>query len=138
MRDEDIGKLLRSLPRQQASTGFTEKLMEKLPGRPAPPAIWSRPAFAMAALAGLLVAISFGLGYWREMQERAESARRIEALRNEYRAVEKELEELRALAVESQPVLHLSGNDELDFVMDLRELAREAEQSEARPVNYRH
>jgi hypothetical protein len=135
MRDEDIGKLLRSLPRQQTSTGFTEKLMEKLPDRPSPPAIWRRPAFAMA---GLLVAISFGLGYWREMQERAESAKRIEALRNEYRAVEKELEELRAMAAESQPVLHLSGNDELDFVVDLRELAREAEQSEARPVNYRH
>jgi hypothetical protein len=94
----------------------------------------------LAAAVVLVVALSSGLAHWREAQQerqRAEAARRVEALRNEYEALQRELAELRALAAESQPVVGLGGTEDLDFVMDLRALAREAQQSEARPVDYR-
>ena len=141
MKDEDIGNLLRKLPKQKASSGFTSRLMEKLPGKlpeKSPPVHdWRRPAFAVAAAAVLILAASSAWNYWREAQERADAAQRVEALRNEYDSLHKELEELRALAAESQPVLSLGGTQEVDFLMDLRALSREAEESRARPVNYR-
>lgn len=44
------------------------------------------------------------------------------ALRNEYRALESELEELRRLVAVSQPVVGLGGSDLVDVLVDLREL----------------
>ncbi|MEE9179417.1 MAG: hypothetical protein V3U22_00870 [Vicinamibacteria bacterium] len=141
MKDEDIGNLLRKVPKQKASSSFTSRLMEKLPEKlpEKPPSVpyWRRPAFAAAAAAVLIVAASSAWDYWREAQERAEAAQRVEALRNEYESLQKELEELKVLAAESQPVLSLGGTQEVDFLMDLRALSREAEESRARPVNYR-
>ncbi len=137
MKDEDIGNLLRKLPKQKASSGFTSRLMEKLPGKPAFVHHWRRPAFAVAAAAVLILAASLAWDYWREAQGRAEAAQRVETLRNEYESLQKELEELKALAAESQPVLRLGGTQQVDFLMDLRALSREAEEFRARPVNYR-
>ncbi len=141
MKDEDIGTLLRKLPQQKASSSFTSRLMEKLPGKlpEKSPSVhdWRRPVFAVAAAAVLILASSSAWNYWREAQERAEATQRVEALRNEYESLHKELEELRALAAESQPVLSLGGTEGMDFLMDLRALSREAEESRARPVNYR-
>ncbi len=141
MKDEDIGNLLRKVPKQKASSNFTSRLMEKLPEKlpEKPPSVpyWRRPAFAAAAAAVLIVAASSAWDYWREAQERAEAAQRVEALRNEYESLQKELEELKVLAAESQPVLSLGGPQEVDFLRDLRALSREAEESRVRPVNYR-
>lgn len=137
MKDEDVGNLLRKLPKQKASSGFTSRLMEKLPGKPPSVHHWMRPAFAVAAAAVLILVASSAWDYWREAQGRAEAVQRVETLRNEYESLQKELEELKALAAESQPVLSLGGTQQVDFLMDLRALSREAEESRARPVNYR-
>ncbi len=141
MKDEDVGNLLRELPKQKASSGFTSRLMKKLPETlpEKPPSVhqWRRPAFAVAAAAVLILAASSAWDYWREAQGRAEAAQRVETLRNEYESLQKELEELKALAAESQPVLSLGGTQQVDFLMDLRALSREAEESRARAVNYR-
>lgn len=141
MKDEDIGNLLRKLPKQKASSDFTSRLMDRLPEKlpEKSPSVhdWRRRAFAVAAAAVLILAASSAWNYWREAQERAETTQRVEALRNKYESLHKELEELKALAAESQPVLSLGGTEETDFLMDLRALSREAEESRARPVNYR-
>ncbi len=137
MKDEDIGNLLRKLPKHKASPKFRERVMEELPEKPAPVPHWRRPVIAVAAAAMLILVASSAWDYWREAQERAEAAQRVEALRNEYESLQRELGALRAIATESQPVLSLGGSGEVDFLMDLRALSREAEESRARPVNYR-
>ena len=137
MKDEDIGNLLRKLPKQKASSRFTERVMESLPETPPSVPGWRRPAFAIAAAAVLTIAVSSAWDHWRERQERVEAAQRVEALRAEYESVQRELEELKFLAAESQPLLRLGGSGRVDFLMDLRALSREAEPSRARPVNYR-
>lgn len=137
MKDEDIGNLLRKLPKQKASSDFTNRLMEKLPENPSSVFHWRRAAFAIAAVAVLALAATSTWNYWREGRERAKAAQRVEALRNEYESLQRELEDLRALAAESQPVLSLGGTGEVDFLVDLRALSQEAEGSQARPVSYR-
>ena len=137
MKDEDIGSLLRKLPKEKASSDFTKHLMEKLPENASSAPRWRRPALAIAATAVFILAASSAWNYWQGASERAEAAQRVETLRNEYESLQRELEELRALAAESQPVLNLSGTEGVDFLMDLRALSQEAEESRARPVNYR-
>ena len=136
MKDEDIGNLLRKLPRHKASDGFTGRLLESLPERPPSAPAWRRPALALAAVVVLMVAVSSAWNYRERAKERAEAAERVEALRTEYESLQRELSELRAIAAESQPVLRLEGGGDVDFLMDLRSLPREAEDARVRPANY--
>ncbi|HEX9726714.1 MAG TPA: hypothetical protein VGC53_20720 [Vicinamibacteria bacterium] len=143
MKDEDIEKLLRELPRQKASPDFTPRLLGKLekpPSSPTTAGLGARSLIAAAASLMLLVALTSGLRYWSELRERSESARRVEALRDEYEALERELEELRSLAAASQPVVDLGGTEDLDILLDLRAITagtgRDG-QAQHQPVEYR-
>ncbi len=90
MKDEDIGNLLRKLPRQQASTGFTDRLMKRLPTGLPTAHPWRRSGLAVAAVVVFTLAASSAWDYWREAQERAEAAQRVEALRSEYESLHEE------------------------------------------------
>jgi hypothetical protein len=88
----------------------------------------------------LLVALTSGLRHWSELRERSEAAQRIEALRDEYEALERELEELRSHAAASQPVLDLGGTEDVDILLDLRAMTagtRQDGQAQHQPVEYR-
>jgi hypothetical protein len=139
MKDEDIDKLLRGLPRQTASPDFTPRLMGKLEKPPSSPttAWWgARSLVAVAASLMLLVALTSGLRHWSESRERSEAAQRIETLRHEYETLERELEELRSLAAASQPVVDLGGTEDVDILLDLRAIAA-GRQAQQQPVEYR-
>jgi hypothetical protein len=123
MNDEDLSRLLRELPREEPSFDFTRRVLEKLDAR----SLRFRRsrgavlAWAAAALLGVLLS----QGYLRERYQRSRAAARVRELRDEYRELQTELEKLRTLTRELEPVLPLGGTDELEFVFDLRELARE-------------
>ena len=149
MNDDDLATLLKKLPRHEASSEFTSRVMDRLDG-PAPPA--GRPtrvprawvfAGASAALIGVwLVAVVPNehdeRNERRETAERLdlETAERFKMMRDEYRALEVELEELRSLASEAQPVLDLGGTEQVDFVFDLRGLARDRGRARTQPTSH--
>ncbi len=143
MKDEDIEKLLRSLPRQRASAEFTPRLLKRLatPSSQSTTAwLRARPLLAGAAALLLLGTLTAGMRHWYELRERAEAAQRIETLRSEYEALERELDELRSLAAASQPVVELGGTESVDILLDLRTLnAGAGQDQQARPqrVDYR-
>jgi hypothetical protein len=142
MKDEDIEKLLRELRRQKASPDFTPRLLGKLERPPTLTKTWlgERSLVAVAASLMLLVALTSGLRYWSELRERSEAAQRIEALRNEYESLERELEELRLLAAASQPVVDLGGTEDVDILLDLRAIAAGSGsdgEAQHQPVEYR-
>jgi hypothetical protein len=84
-----------------------------------------------AALLGVLLS----QGYLRERYQRSRAAARVRELRDEYRELQTELEKLRTLTRELEPVLPLGGTDEVEFVFDLRELARrEGDRPRAEPA----
>jgi hypothetical protein len=74
------------------------------------------------------------------VRERSEAAQRVETLRDEYNALERELEDLRSLAAASQPVVDIGGTDDVDILLDLRAIRAGTEQDQQvshQPVEYR-
>ncbi len=135
MKDEDVSRLLRELPREEPSFDFTARVLKAVDARSSGGSRARVPAFAwvFAALLGVLL----GQGYLRERYERSKAAARVRELRDEYRELQTELEKLRALTRELEPVLDLGGTEDVDFVFDLRELARrEPEVFRADPVSH--
>lgn len=134
MNDEDLSRLLRELPREEPSFDFTKRVLAKVDAR-ARSGRRSRGtviAWAGAALLGAFLS----QGYLRERYERSRAAARVRELRDEYRELQTELEKLRTLTRELEPVLELGGTDDVEFVFDLRELARgESEGLRAEPVS---
>lgn len=124
--DDDIGQLLRALPGERASAEFTRKVFSKLDARTGSIAARRRRRAVMATAAAVVLGV-LSQGYLRERYEKSRAAERIEALREEYRELQMELDKLKALTHELEPVLDLGGTEEVDFVLDLGELARRKE-----------
>ena len=131
MNDGDVGNLLKKLPRHEVSPEFTERVMERLDE----PALVRR-GRVFAGACALLLAVWLGAVVLEERNERRETAERLEMMRDEYRALEVALEELRSLASEAQPVLDLGGTEQVDFVFDLRRLAEERGKARAQPTSH--
>lgn len=118
MNDQQLSELLKSLPREPAPDGFTDRVLERLE-RPAPSR--RRGFLLIAASVCLLAATVLGLRQSRlETQHRLEQETRaqLEQLWTEQQALEVQLEELARLKKE-RPVLYLGGDDEVDIVFDV-------------------
>ena len=135
MNDEDVSRLLRELPREEPSFDFTARVLAKVDSssRSGRRNRASTLAWVGVALLGVVVS----QGYFRERYQRSKAAARVRELRDEYRELQTELEKLRTLTRELEPVLNLGGTEDVDFVFDLRELARrEAAVFRADPVSH--
>lgn len=131
--DDELGRLLRALPREQAGADFTEQVMARIasparrgeggsvvafPGGRRLPG-WS--GWLMAAAALLLLGL--GMREWQHRRDVAESMQRIAELRERYEALAGELKELRREAADAKPVVYVGGNEKVDLVVDLAKLA---------------
>ncbi|MGH9321470.1 MAG: hypothetical protein ACRD3V_16490 [Vicinamibacteria bacterium] len=139
LSDEDLGRLLRELPAAPSSTDFTERVLEKLDSRSRSGGVsggMKNRTAALATAAALVLGIVISQGYLRERYEKSQTAERVRELRGEYRELQAELEKLRALTRELEPVLDLGGTEDVGFVFDLRGLAREPESKRTDPVSH--
>jgi hypothetical protein len=118
MSEEKLGNLLRSLPREEASEGFTDRVMSRLEEGRRP---FLQPRFALAASVILIAAVWIGTDRWMAMQREEQTNQRIRTLKTEIQKIQSDIRLLRDLA----PVLYLGGNEEVDFVLDLGKAARE-------------
>jgi hypothetical protein len=118
--EERLRNLLGSLPRERASDGFTERVMQRLDeaGKP----LFLRPRLVWATVT-LLVAAGLGVHQWQATVERQRRDARIRSIKTQIEDVQKDIRLLRDLA----PVLYLGGNENVDFVLDLKRLAGEEE-----------
>ncbi len=135
MNDEDVSRMLRDLPREEPSADFTDRVLAKVDARTRVPR--RRGALSLAFVGAALLGIFLAQGYVRERYRQSKTAARVRELRDEYRELQAELEKLRALTQELEPVLDLGGTEDVEFVFDLRELAREdAEGRRVQPVSH--
>jgi hypothetical protein len=139
MEDQNLGRLLRELPREKARPGFTTRVLARLDAvserreRRGLPRAW-RPRLAAAFT--VLVVASGAAGLVRYEQREAQRAARVararqllRELRAEHGQIKRELESLPA-----PPVVYLGGNEDMDLVVDLRQVR---EESGVRPATYR-
>lgn len=119
MEDHRLGDLLRELPREHARPGFTARVLNRLDA-PADRRLQWVPRVALAAAAIAAVTISAGVLMDRpagsgQAIETAEAQRILRELRAEHGRLERELHEM-----SEPPVLYLGGNEDVDLVLDLR------------------
>lgn len=110
MKDVDVGNALRRLPRTTASPRFKSDVMRALRGnvRSAVRPGWLTPAvrfFAAASLMLILVAGLYGTSVHRQRQQR------IKSLRAEHQRIESELQRVKQIANQAQPVVVLENGD---------------------------
>ncbi len=118
MNEEPIRNLLRRLPREKASAGFTSQVMSRLDETRRP--VWAPPRLALAGSLVLILGLWIGIGQWQADQD-AQVDARINTLRAEIQQAQKDILLLKDLA----PILYLGGDEGVDFVLDLRQLVKE-------------
>ncbi len=117
LNDTELHNVLKSLPRERASVGFTGRVLRRLER----PTRRSMPRWApVAAAAILLLTLGFGWREWRHRQTAADLA----ALLAEKQALQAELEDLRRLTADARPVVYLGSDDRVDLVLDLARFSR--------------
>jgi hypothetical protein len=117
MRDEDLGRLLRELPRETAREGFTERVISRGSGEGGRTARVHPWRYAAAAVLALLMLSAAGLRLG--IERRSETAR-TESLRAQHQELKLELGLLRASAG-FDPVIDLGRNDGVHYILDLRD-----------------
>jgi hypothetical protein len=130
MNEEHLRNLLSSLPREEASEGFTERVMSRLDEAKRP--AYQQPRFALSASLALIVAAWFGFSQWQSSIEEEQTNTRIRTIKNEVQQLQNDIRLLRNLA----PVLYLGGDENVDFVLDLRQLAGDSEGESSQPISY--
>lgn len=132
--DRRLDAALKNLPREKASPGFGAKVLTRWKeqegavaeqARVLPFAQRSRrPALPLwIAVAAALILAALGAREWQHRRDQEEALRRIAELRARYEALADTLEELRMEAAAARPVVYLGGNEKLDLVLDLEQLA---------------
>lgn len=119
MEDHNLRQLLRDMPREQARTGFTSRVLAGLDAGPRPRSgqTWRQPRLVLATAA--LAAVVGSAGFLQVRADRHEEMRKAEArkilqeLRSEHESLERELRSL------SEPVIYVGGNEDVDLVVDL-------------------
>ncbi len=125
--NDRLDEVLRSTTHVGASPDFTSRVMRRIrEAETARRATSWRPTLAVAAL--VVVSILSGIAF-----ERHQESMRIEAIRLEARQLEAELEALKQQTRQSSEV-YLGGNENKEFVLDLRELT--APSSEVQTVSH--
>jgi len=102
MTNDDVGKALRRLPRTAASPRFKSDVIRAVSVQQHP-RMMSRLIAATAMI--LLVVGTFGASIYRQRQQR------INALRAETQRIESELQRVKAIADESEPIVVLENGD---------------------------
>jgi hypothetical protein len=118
MEDHRLGDLLRELPREQARTGFTARVLNRLDAperRRSIPRLVPRLALAGALAVVLIVTAGVLVDARRDVIARARAERALAEIRSEHARLEREVQEL-----PDQPfVVYLGGNEDVDLVLDL-------------------
>lgn len=120
--DDKLSRALRSLPRERARPGFTDRVLRRLE-EPAKrprlfPAVFRRPLLAAAVL--LVFAVG-GRGWWLHFQQQQHLAR-LASIESERRALLSELESIQRQVAEARPLVYLGGSNDIDVVVDLEHL----------------
>ena len=125
MKDMDVGNALRRLPRTTASPRFTSDVLRNV-GRASarlnsdelkPVLHFPWRMLAATAMMLILVAGMYATSVHRERRER------INALRAEHQRIESELQRVKAVAEEAQPVVVLENGD-TRVIVDVKQSQR--------------
>ena len=117
-RKDPLTEQLTSLPEVRASTGFTDRVLNRLdgPGESdwalAKPLAWSAAAAVALILATLVLRPA-------EIPQAERLSAEVSEIRRQHLLLTEELDRLRTRTQNAAPVLYLAGGDRVDYVLDL-------------------
>ncbi len=146
MEDQHVGQLLRELPRERASDGFTARVLNRLdrpedraPARRAPAGL----RWAVVPVAALLISTGVLLE-WRQqrrtaalLQDATEARQLLDELRAEHERFSRDLQSLETPNTAGPRVIYLGGDETMDLVVDLEQV-RESPQRTGETVPVAH
>jgi hypothetical protein len=117
--DSAVLGVLASLPREQASPGFTAAVLERArtAEKPAAELGWSRMTTLLAASLVLVTVVTAGV--LERAHQKKELRGRVDALRSEHEMLAHELAELKRASAEEPAVVYLGGDENVDVVLTL-------------------
>jgi len=129
MEDQQLGRLLRELPRERAGDGFTARVLDRLDRLDAPASGKTRGGtlrqgpwvLATAALFALVVSVAV-LGRPTPEREVRRARQTLVDIRNEHERIEQELRRLQQMHGQDSAapqVVYLGGDESMDLVVDL-------------------
>lgn len=125
MKDSQLDKMLRALPKEHAPQGFTKRVLAsadrphaRLRGSSGP--VW--PALAVAAAVLLAILVPSGIWLWHQDRSRGALVEEISALRQEHQRLTTELRSMRQQMGQMQPVIYIDSDERADYILDLRRL----------------
>jgi hypothetical protein len=123
VKDERLDELLRTLPREKASDDLTRRILEKLDRENVRPARARRLVFGFGLAALVLVAALSAFLWLSERARKKEIREQIATLQTEHKLLQARLQEMKRARSE-RPVIYLGGDDQVDYVLDLRNYLR--------------
>lgn len=128
MKDERMGDLLRTLPKERAGEEFTSRVMGRLDQPPA-----RKPARLVFAAAVFVMLLAVAGVFLYQQAEKARLREEIAILRAEYQALSLQLQQEDGV----RPVVYLGGDDRTDYVLDMnRFMHLRKEGSRGIPIRY--
>jgi hypothetical protein len=116
---EELSELLRSLPRENASNGFTTRVMAHARERRA-----ERPRWRVAAATALVAIIVMVSVAGVRLAERRDERLRVEKMRAEQVQLRNELELLKEMSKKTDPVVYVGSSGSYDVVLDVSKQKR--------------
>lgn len=138
-----LDRLLRDLPPERASDGFTGRLMTRIAQGPqrgrereSHRLVWA----ALAAGAGALALFAvLGQGPERAPVSQRDLRSEIAEMRRQHELLTEELTDLRTRTESASPVLYLGSIDQVDYVVDLSPLLlAQSDRARATPASTRN
>jgi hypothetical protein len=127
MEDQQLGRLLRELPRERAGDGFTARVLAHLDAPPSGKTVgrarrqgpW---VLATAALFALIVSVAVLDRPATQARDLRNARQALVDIRNEHERIEQELRQLQQMHGQdpAEPqVVYLGGDESMDLVVDL-------------------
>lgn len=139
-KDFDLTEAIRRLPRFRASNNFTANLIDRLEERQSTRfRFWPRLSWLAAGVVAMVIGIWIVLPILEHRRQALAYRRQVEAIRGRYERLQADVVDLRRTAARSPAVVYLGGDESVDLVVDLADLAASGPTTDARkfvPTNY--
>lgn len=127
---ESLTSGLGQLPRNQASEGFTDRVLTALEGRvQKSPRPFAQLTWAGAATLALALLVGLGVVYQRQRAAELAYQHQVEELRSKYEQLLDEVVSIRHEAATPDSRLYLGGDESLDLMLDLNQLSEYSQSS---------
>ncbi|MBW1810457.1 MAG: hypothetical protein JRJ87_19830 [Deltaproteobacteria bacterium] len=139
MKDEKLDQILGELPKERALEKFTEQVLTRLTDQKRSEQYPRKIVLGLALAGAILALFTAVFVWWWQASKKDEILGQIMALQAETQELRAALADIQLRTFQTQPVLYLGGNEQIDYVLDMKKYIQSRKTDSKRrvlPVNY--